>query len=79
MMEELETDIDRSSPIWGGSDCDYRSLETEVASYWSQFYKNELNLEQSGNGLLYELKPKEFRIVFFFLNLNLMKTIYLYL
>ena len=59
MMEELETDIDRSSPIWGGSDCDYRSFETEVASYWSQFYKNELNLEQSGNGLLYELKPKE--------------------
>ena len=28
MMEELErSHIDRNSPIWGGSDCDYFSLE----------------------------------------------------
>ena len=44
MNEELEwTKIDRNSPIWGGSGCDYFSLEAEVNSYWTQFYKNQLN------------------------------------
>jgi hypothetical protein len=45
MNEELElTNIDRKSPIWGGSGCDYFSLEAEVNSYWTQFYKNQLNI-----------------------------------
>jgi len=45
MMEELEeTNIDRSSPIWGGSDCDYFPLTHEVNSYWTQFYENKLSL-----------------------------------
>ena len=45
MMGELErSHIDRNSPIWGGSDCDYYDLSLEVESYWIGFFKNELNL-----------------------------------
>ena len=45
MNEELEwTNIDRKSPIWGGGGCDYFSLVAEVNSYWTQFYKNKLNI-----------------------------------
>lgn len=45
MMEELErSHIDRNSPIWGGSDCDYFPLTHEVNSYWTQFYENKLSL-----------------------------------
>ena len=52
MMEELErSHIDRNSPIWGGSDCDYFSLEAEVNSYWTQYYKIKLNLTDE---LLYQ-------------------------
>jgi hypothetical protein len=52
MMEELERPhIDRNSPIWGGSDCDYFSLEAEVNSYWTQYYKIKLNLTDE---LLYQ-------------------------
>ena len=52
MMEELErSHIDRNSPIWGGSDCDYFSLEAEVNSYWTQYYKIKLNLADE---LLYQ-------------------------
>ena len=44
-MGELErSHIDRNSPIWGGSDCDYYDLSLEVESYWIGFFKNELNL-----------------------------------
>lgn len=45
MNDEFEwTNIDRKSPIWGGSGCDYFSLVAEVNSYWTQFYKNQLNI-----------------------------------
>ena len=52
MREQTEwSNIDRNSPIWGGSGCDYFSLEAEVNSYWSQFYKNQLNITEE---LLYQ-------------------------
>jgi len=41
MMEEIEwSDIDRSSPIWSGSGCDYFSLSAEVNSYYTLFFKD---------------------------------------
>ena len=47
MNEELEsTKIDRSSPIWGGSGCNYFSLIAEVNSYWTQFYRNQSGLSK---------------------------------
>ena len=40
-MEEIEwSDIDRSSPIWSGSGCDYFSLSAEVNSYYTLFFKD---------------------------------------
>ena len=56
MNEELEsTKIDRSSPIWGGSGCNYFSLIAEVNSYWTQFYRNQLDITDE---LLYK-RPTE--------------------
>ena len=42
MMEKLEwSHIDRDSPIWSGSGCDYFSLSAEVSSYWTQYFKGD--------------------------------------
>ena len=42
MMEKLEwSHIDRDSPIWSGSGCDYFSLSAEVSSYWTQHFKSD--------------------------------------
>tara|TARA_B100000795_G_scaffold253911_1_gene224399 strand:+ start:484 stop:798 length:315 start_codon:yes stop_codon:yes gene_type:complete len=49
MMEELErSHIDRNSPIWGGSDCNYFDLTIEVQSYWIMYFKKELNFKSEG-------------------------------
>ena len=56
-MEELErSHIDRNSPIWGGSECDYFSLEAVVNSYWTQYYKIKLNLTDE---LLYQIPTEK--------------------
>ena len=58
MREQIEwSNIDRNSPIWGGSGCDYFSLEAEVNSYWAKYYADKLNLEEYGDGELLKLKP----------------------
>ena len=58
MREQTEwSNIDRNSPIWGGSGCDYFSLEAEVNSYWAKYYADKLNLEEYGDGELLKLKP----------------------
>jgi hypothetical protein len=58
MREQIEwSNIDRNSPIWGGSGCDYFSLEVEVNSYWAKYYADKLNLEEYGDGELLKLKP----------------------
>ena len=45
MNEELEgTTIDRNSPIWGGSGCNYFSLTSEINSYYTQYYIDKLNI-----------------------------------
>lgn len=60
MNEELEwTKIDRNSPIWGGSGCDYFPLEAEINSYWVGFYKDKFKLEEYGDGVLFKLRPIE--------------------
>jgi hypothetical protein len=57
-MEELElSNIDRNSPIWGGSGCDYFSLEMDVHSYWYQYFKEKLDLE-TGNK---SIRPKNIK------------------
>ena len=60
MNEELEwAKIDRNSPIWGGSGCDYFPLEAEINSYWVGFYKDKFKLEEYGDGVLLKLGPIE--------------------
>ena len=45
MTEELEgTTTDRNSPIWGGSGCNYFSLTSEINSYYTQCYRDKLNI-----------------------------------
>lgn len=45
MTEEIEgTTINRNSPIWGGSGCNYFSLTTEINSYYTQYYRDKLNI-----------------------------------
>jgi hypothetical protein len=57
MNDEFEwTKIDRNSPIWGGNGCDYFSLESEINSYWTQYFLNKFNLIKLNE---YEIVPKE--------------------
>ena len=45
MTEELEgTTINRNSPILGGSGCNYFSLTSEINSYYTQYYRDKLNI-----------------------------------
>lgn len=45
MTEELEgTTINRNSPIWGGSGCNYFYLTSEINSYYTQYYRDKLNI-----------------------------------
>ena len=57
MMEELEwSSIDRSSPIWSGSGCDYFSLSAEVNSYFVLFFKNESKINTATFDVLKDAK-----------------------
>ena len=60
-MEELElSNIDRNSPIFSGSGCDYFSLSDEVNSYWHQYFLNKLNLiEIDGYGIVLKEKYRK--------------------
>lgn len=49
MRKQIEwSNIDRNSPIWGGSGCDFYPLTIEVQSYWIMYFKKELNLKSEG-------------------------------
>ena len=57
MIEELEwSSIDRSSPIWSGSGCDYFSLSAEVNSYFVLFFKNESKINTATFDVLKDAK-----------------------
>ena len=58
MGEQIESsNIDWNSPIWGGGGCDYFHLKGEIATYWTKYYADKLNLEEYGDGELLKLKP----------------------